>query len=442
VHCANEWECSARANDLHSIIYLMKRFLAITALVILLVAQSDVCCAQWVHCGLANRSIPALAAVGSHIFASDSSDGGVYRSDDSGTTWVAANKGLMSTQISGFVSIGTTLFAVGQNKMFRSSDYGSTWDTLAGEVRWPVAALGSSLVWGDTADFFLSTDKGVSWVRRGPGLGQLTCMITKDTDIYAGSYLGGGDLWLSTDSGSRWTSLHVTGYGTEVFSVALGSTYLYVGTGPTPSDNSIGRGIFRTAPLMRGWEPLFASGLPQMPNTIISTIVSISTNSIDSATDNVILGTRGLGVFSSPDWGVGWHDANQGLTTDTVLQLLIVPPFIFAGSQGAGIWRRPLSDFGIESAVMPQTTTKREIQSYPNPFSQSTRITFSSQDEGYADVTVVNLLGTQVARIFSGELAPDEHSFSWDASGFAPGMYECIVRMNGQVQRVPMTLLR
>ena len=57
-------------------------------------------------------------------------------------------------------------------------------------------------------------------------------------------------------------------------------------------------------------------------------------------------------------------------------------------------------------------------------------------------MTVVNLLGSQVVRIFSGELAAGEHSFAWDANGMAPGMYECFVRMNGIVQRIPLAFLK
>jgi hypothetical protein len=59
-----------------------------------------------------------------------------------------------------------------------------------------------------------------------------------------------------------------------------------------------------------------------------------------------------------------------------------------------------------------------------------------------AEVTVVNLLGEEVARVFSGELQAGKHSFSWDASRMPPGMYECLVRMNGSVEQVEMVLAR
>jgi hypothetical protein len=63
----------------------------------------------------------------------------------------------------------------------------------------------------------------------------------------------------------------------------------------------------------------------------------------------------------------------------------------------------------------------------------------------------VNLLGVEVARIFSGELAAGEHAFTWDAQAgstaprgmYAPqGMYECLIRMNGQVETLPVMLAR
>jgi hypothetical protein len=50
-------------------------------------------------------------------------------------------------------------------------------------------------------------------------------------------------------------------------------------------------------------------------------------------------------------------------------------------------------------------------------------------------VTIVNLLGTEVARVFSGELEAGKRTFTWDARGMPPGIYWCEVRMNGNVER-------
>ncbi len=55
----------------------------------------------------------------------------------------------------------------------------------------------------------------------------------------------------------------------------------------------------------------------------------------------------------------------------------------------------------------------------------------------------MNLLGVEVARLFSGTLEAGEHSFVWSKPAAMPdGMYECLVRMNGGVERVGMMVLR
>ncbi len=112
--------------------------------------------------------------------------------------------------------------------------------------------------------------------------------------------------------------------------------------------------------------------------------------------------------------------------------------FMIYGLECAGDTEITPSAFivGVASGVELAHTTTTSIQIYPNPFSQSTQITFTSLSVGYADVSIVNMLGVEVGRLFSGELGVGEHSFSWDAEGTsAPqGMYECVVRMNGKVE--------
>ncbi|HET6400583.1 MAG TPA: T9SS type A sorting domain-containing protein, partial [Candidatus Kapabacteria bacterium] len=116
-----------------------------------------------------------------------------------------------------------------------------------------------------------------------------------------------------------------------------------------------------------------------------------------------------------------------------------------AGTIGGGVWERPLSQMSsIEHRSVAQTTAvSPELHIYPNPFSQSTEITFTSESAGYADVSIVNLLGLEVAHLYSGELAAGEHSFAWSKpTGLPDGMYECLVRMNGRVETLPMVLAR
>jgi hypothetical protein len=66
----------------------------------------------------------------------------------------------------------------------------------------------------------------------------------------------------------------------------------------------------------------------------------------------------------------------------------------------------------------------------------------SHSSVGYADVSVVNLLGAPVAHLFSGELDTGEHEFAWDASTLSPGSYWCVVRMGDNVERIALSVQR
>ena len=108
---------------------------------------------------------------------------------------------------------------------------------------------------------------------------------------------------------------------------------------------------------------------------------------------------------------------------------------LFAGNW-AGVWRRPLSEMISSNSVEQPAPITHFLVCYPNPLTSSTTITFSLSERQYVEVTVVNLLGAQIGRIFAGELDASQHSFRWaKPHGLPSGVYECVVRMNGQVEQ-------
>jgi hypothetical protein len=377
---------------------------------------------NFIDSGFINSSIDALGSIGSHIFA-DISGNGIYRSDDSGVTWIAANNGLTSTGISEFTTIDTTLFALIGSELFKTTDLGGHWDSLSNKIPSPIATIGSSLICGG---YLLSSDEGVTWDNRGATIG-CTSLISKGTDMYANG--SGGDcdnVFRSSDSGRTWTYMDLGLACTLIYSLGSDGNYIFAGTGQ--GANASCEGILRGSTSDSGLTT-DNNGPTGMSN---ATIGAIATQN-----GNVFIGSQNEGVFQSSDDGNSWNSASEGLTYSSIQQLLIVPPYVYAGTYSAGIWRRALSDFAI-STVSQTPAIKFEIQSYPNPFTQSTQISFTSESAGYADISIVNLLGELVARIFSGELGAGEHSFEWDAGGLPAGMYECVVRAGIEFQRIPV----
>jgi hypothetical protein len=89
---------------------------------------------------------------------------------------------------------------------------------------------------------------------------------------------------------------------------------------------------------------------------------------------------------------------------------------------------------GILGSLTGQATAVREIlpaipdrmtleQNFPNPFNPATTIAFQLHDAGRVRLVVYDLLGRQVAILVDGVLGAGTHTATWNAAGFASGVY-------------------
>jgi hypothetical protein len=180
----------------------------------------------------------------------------------------------------------------------------------------------------------------------------------------------------------------------------------------------------------------------------IGTGLSGAVNCMLSTPDGHVFAGTDSGVFYLPQGGSTWENTSEGLTNLDVLTIIRdTAGTVYVGTNGDGMFRSTHTyNYSVEPSIIQDgQVTLDEISIstiHPNPFSQSTQISFTSPDAGYADITIVNLLGEQVARIFSGELDEGPHNCTFgNTAGLPDGMYECLIRMNGQVEKQPMVLL-
>jgi hypothetical protein len=99
-----------------------------------------------------------------------------------------------------------------------------------------------------------------------------------------------------------------------------------------------------------------------------------------------------------------------------------------------------LGDGIAPNAVVERSMTNLEPRVYPNPLSHATTISFIPKESGYADVSIVNLLGMKVAHLFSGEVTAHEQNLTWQPAGIPNGIYECLIRVSRHTQTVPLIL--
>jgi Secretion system C-terminal sorting domain len=81
-------------------------------------------------------------------------------------------------------------------------------------------------------------------------------------------------------------------------------------------------------------------------------------------------------------------------------------------------------------------------QNYPNPFNPTTTISFSLPVASDVSLTILNLLGEEVASVASGHHSAGIHSVQWDATGHPSGVYFYKMQAGSYVETRRLVLLR
>jgi hypothetical protein len=96
---------------------------------------------------------------------------------------------------------------------------------------------------------------------------------------------------------------------------------------------------------------------------------------------------------------------------------------------------------GVEEIAVAAPREFKLLSNFPNPFNPSTEIRFSVPKDGYATVKVSNMLGQEVATLFSGIARAGQYiPVTFNASRLASGVYFARLQYNGKslVQRMLM----
>ena len=140
------------------------------------------------------------------------------------------------------------------------------------------------------------------------------------------------------------------------------------------------------------------------------------------------------GVFMSSDNGTHWEDINTGfpsfsfnnIVPNTLLikTLFVSGNNLYAGTNGIGVWKRPLSEItGVKEKGDGVPKKYLLSQNYPNPFNPSTTISFSLPTKSYVSLVVYDIIGRKVATIISEEMSAGNYSRQWSATNMSSGVY-------------------
>ncbi len=208
-------------------------------------------------------------------------------------------------------------------------------------------------------------------------------------------------VFLSTDEGASWQDLGYPKYY-AIYCLALAGTNLIAGTS--------GNGILVTDINEPGWK---------------QTALKYGTvNSLAVSGGDIFEGSLNNGVERSSDNGMNWIEINDGLTNLSVNSLVISGEYLYAGTSGSGIWKRPLSE--ITSAENNSNTLPSKFsldQNYPNPFNPSTTISYAVPYQSEVNISIYNSLGVLIKVLVNRAESAGLHRVIFNADNLASGVY-------------------
>lgn len=267
--------------------------------------------------------------------------GGVYKSDDGGSTWQVRNQGLGEEWVYSIainpISTNELYAATHSSGVHKSQDGASSWSavntgladlaTRSLEIDPGNPAIVLVGTW-HTGSVFRTTNGGSSWSNVGSELGNAKIYrLKRDPSnpaiVYAATYKSG--VSKSVDGGNVWNSSGL--WPDFIYDVAVdpsSSTNVFVGTA--------GDGLYRSEDSGTSWSRS-DSGLKA------TSVTSIFQD--PSTPGTIYVSVFGGGVYKSSDLGFTWEEMNTGLSDKQVHTLVMAPddPLrLFAGTDDSGVY--------------------------------------------------------------------------------------------------------
>jgi photosystem II stability/assembly factor-like uncharacterized protein len=205
--------------------------------------------ASWIEADSGYTASPLhdLATSGTIIYACGQNAFGVWRSEDSGKTWIRGGLGITGlNRIYSLTTIGTTVFVTSVSGVYQSADSARSWSTsIISDTSYSVIRANNNVLYTRTGgDVLLSKNLGQSWTLFNSGL----LKITVDAFAFNGSVIfvcGSGGVFRVKDNSGVWTSINQGLPINYTFnSLAINGGYIFIGAGPQRfGSSSIGNGI-------------------------------------------------------------------------------------------------------------------------------------------------------------------------------------------------------
>jgi hypothetical protein len=408
--------------------------------------------AQWTQAApLGNASVNSFCVNGNLFFAGTSK--GIYRSTDDGATWTATDTD--PVRITGRLAmLGGSLFVGDWTGVHRSTDFGASWAAVNSgltNLYIDVLAVGGNYLYAGTAGMgapncgvYRSSDGGNNWSYASVGLENnswIHAIVASDSTVFTsavypmfgGSMVSGG-VYRSTDYGSSWTAVNSGMINRNVGPLAI-----------VPVNRQSGPDLFVGNMLSpNGHQP---NGAYLSTNN--GTSWTLANHGIETATVKCFASygrsvfALADGIFLTTNSGTDWTPVDlAGFTSTSISTITVAGSNLLAGSDGAGIWKRSLSEITSASGPTPGLPTVTVLrQNFPNPFNPGTTISYSIERSGVVILRVFDLLGNEVATLVNRHESAGDHAVQFDGNGLPTGVYIYRIEVAGAAKSKKLLLV-
>ena len=355
----------------------------------------------------------------------------IVHTSDGGTTWIEQNSNISGpVQSVSFVDSNTG-WAVGNsndtNFIINTTNAGEEWLIQKWDTGYSlneVCFLDESSGWvvggyydgygNSEGKIFTTSNSGITWEQQGCDTCQfLNSVYFTDADH---GWVVGSSIYKTTDGGENWTEQIFDTIGFELTSVF----FTDIANGWIVGNKSSGHGILlHTTDGGSNWS------FEVYYTRLYSIHFKDHNNGLISGGGGVILHTK--------DGGLTWEQQDSG--TDNNLYSIC---YTSAGNgYAAGLWGAIVHSSTLITSAWENPIDKNlaiELQCFPNPFSETTTLSYFLQQKSLIMLEVYNSTGQLVFKQKEKVKSEGQHKMIFGNQNLPTGIYFCILKTNKEIR--------
>lgn len=260
--------------------------------------------------GLTNLKVQLLVADKNKIFAG-TNGGGVFVTNNVGESWNTLNIGLINLKITALAARDSIICAGTTDEFLISKNFGKNWETKNNGLNFNGYYVSAILINGNEIiiamqQFFMykSSDYGNTWELIFNEYTSIKKLVKSGDYIYAGT---GNGIYVSGDNGQNWVQSNEGLTNHNLSSLISSGNSLYV-TCNNSGTSSVGN-VFVSSDEANTW------------HDITTDLTRLFINAIEVIGPNILVGTF-AGVYKSSNNGSNWEQSNNGLNIVTTIKTL------------------------------------------------------------------------------------------------------------------------